>query len=818
MNVFETHQRIIRDYDQYIRSFVNIRDEAIRRQVEEELGRGKLWPEPLLQFNPSYEVAGDVGSLTGPGRLHEDLADIFRGYSLFHHQAKAMELGTAGKDFVVTSGTGSGKSLAYIGTIFHHLLHQPLAPGVTAIIVYPLNALINSQTEELGRYRRNYEKATGRTFPITFGQYTGQEGEDRRAAMRKHPPQILLTNYMMLELLLTRLKERPIRDAIYQNLRFLVFDELHTYRGRQGADVALLIRRIRAQCSQPVTCIGTSATMVSGGSQGEQRETVAKVAGTVFGRAFSSDQVVSERLVPSLSSDGRLPTAAELAEAVRAGIQPSAGEVELCANPLVHWLEQVAALERQGNDYVRRRPQRVGELVEALAAASGCDPTTCAIRLAEVLHWISQVNQRLRESGSRRAILPYKLHQFIAQTGSVYTTLDQDERRFVTLEPGLYKADAEGSQPIFPNVFSRASGHAFLCAVRQGDRLQPREFMDISALDDVEEPDRDHVGYLIVGEDVWDPATDLDLLPDAWFRETRQGRNPIKEYKNRLPRKIWFDRMGNCSDTEALEYWGWWMPQPLLFDPTAGVVFDSKVKEGTKLTKLGSEGRSTSTTILSFLILTQLRDAGYSLQDQKLLSFTDNRQDAALQSGHFNDFIQVVRLRAALYKALQAAPDHTLDFAQVGNAVFQALDLPFTEFSTLDEEPPLESIRKQSEDIFRSFLVYRILGDLRRSWRIVLPNLEQCALLDIGYRDLEELAGHPTYWNSQPVLCDLEVSKRRHFLETVLDFFRLEFAIHSRTWFDMDTMQQNQRWIRETVASPSSSVSSWWGRTWTRRK
>ena len=82
--------------------------------------------------------------------------------------------------------------------------------------------------------------------------------------MREHP-QILLTNYIMLELLLTRVRERSIRDGIYEHLRFLVFDELHTYRGRQGADVALLMRRIRSRCAQPVVCIGTSATMISVG-------------------------------------------------------------------------------------------------------------------------------------------------------------------------------------------------------------------------------------------------------------------------------------------------------------------------------------------------------------------------------------------------------------------------------------------------------------------------------------------------------------------------------------------------------------------------
>ena len=131
-----------------------------------------------------------------------------------------------------------------------------------------MNALINSQTHEFNTYKDNYKKNTRRDFPITFGQYTGQEKEERRQAMREDPPQVLLTNYMMLELLLTRVQERPIRDAIFENLRHLVFDELHTYRGRQGADVSMLIRRIQSQCKQSVCCIGTSATMVSVGSGG----------------------------------------------------------------------------------------------------------------------------------------------------------------------------------------------------------------------------------------------------------------------------------------------------------------------------------------------------------------------------------------------------------------------------------------------------------------------------------------------------------------------------------------------------------------------
>ena len=119
----------------------------------------------------------------------------------------------------------------------------------------PLGTVALLRPTELGAARRGPIFADRSTVP-------GLD-EASRQKMRESPPQILLTNYMMLELLLTRTRERALRDAIYEHLRFLVFDELHTYRGRQGADVAMLIRRIRSRCSHDVLCIGTSATMVS---------------------------------------------------------------------------------------------------------------------------------------------------------------------------------------------------------------------------------------------------------------------------------------------------------------------------------------------------------------------------------------------------------------------------------------------------------------------------------------------------------------------------------------------------------------------------
>ncbi len=796
MNVFQTHSEIISDYATYISSFLKIADPKIREVVEGELKQGKLWPEPLLQFNPSFEMFGGLDDLVKEGTLHSDIRDIFKGYSLYRHQVDAIKLGTTDKDFIVTSGTGSGKSLTYIGTIFHHLLSHPDSRGVTAVVVYPMNALINSQFDEFKRYRKNYEEATGREFPISFGQYTGQEKEDERAKMRETPPQILLTNYMMLELLLTRIRERSIRDGIYQNLRFLVFDELHTYRGRQGADVAMLIRRIRSRCIHPVVCIGTSATMVSVGSLSEQREEVARVGTKLFGKPFVAEQVVNEWLDRSFAFSGTLPSENELAAAIGGGIDLDADAEVLKHHPVAVWLENRVALELREGKLVRGKPRRFTEIVNALAADSGQSPESCREFLERLLQWISAVNQKLQQAEKRYTLLPFKLHQFISQTGSVYTTLDQDENRFITLEPGVYKQDEADKKPIFPNVFSRATGHAFICVSRNKNRLDPREFREISD-EDTEATD----GYLIVGEDVWNPEEDSDLLPESWLRRTRSGLVPDTKKKASFPIKLHFDEWGNCSETTPMKWWGWFMKAPLLFDPTGGVFYDTKTNEGTKLTKLGSEGRSTSTTITAFSILNRLDDAGYQRKDQKLLSFTDNRQDAALQAGHFNDFVQVVRLRAVIRKALEQAPAGYLNYATIGEAVFNALGLSFLDFANMSEESGFAGVRRSFEQCFQDYLVYRAVTDLRRSWRIVLPNLEQCALLAIDYEGLDEIAAD-AIWNEVPILAELNVAERRDFIYTILDFFRLEYAIHSENYLTQSKLKENEKHFREKLRAP----------------
>jgi ATP-dependent helicase YprA (DUF1998 family) len=294
MDVFELRRNLVSSYADYIRSFIQIRDERIDAKVREELDSGLLWPEPLIQLPPCFESGRTIDDLIGEGILHQGCLNVFRikkteldgwgqPFRLHRHQEEAIRVASAGGNYVLTTGTGSGKSLAYIVPIVDRILREGSGRGVVAIVVYPMNALANSQYCELEKFIR-YGFPDGRG-PVRFATYTGQESHEQKQEIVANPPDILLTNYVMLELLLTRPEELNLIQSA-QGLRFLVLDELHTYRGRQGSDVAMLVRRVRDRLeADRLQCVGTSATLASSGTFEEQRVEIARLASNLFGPA-----------------------------------------------------------------------------------------------------------------------------------------------------------------------------------------------------------------------------------------------------------------------------------------------------------------------------------------------------------------------------------------------------------------------------------------------------------------------------------------------------------------------------------------------------
>ncbi len=182
MNIFDLRERLVRDYGEFISGFLKIRDPPAERLRSGRAGTGVLWPEPCISLNPNFESGGKVDDLVNDGRLHTECRRVFRiktegdpagrPLRLHRHQAEAIQAAASGDNYVLTTGTGSGKSLSYIVPIVDRILR--------------LNALANSQAGELGKFL-SYGYPDGRS-PVTFRRYTRPGGRRRAARHRRQPP------------------------------------------------------------------------------------------------------------------------------------------------------------------------------------------------------------------------------------------------------------------------------------------------------------------------------------------------------------------------------------------------------------------------------------------------------------------------------------------------------------------------------------------------------------------------------------------------------------------------------------------------------
>jgi ATP-dependent helicase YprA (DUF1998 family) len=155
-DVFRQRESVVREYRDYVESFVHVLDPRIDGFVRERLAEGELWPEAVLQLNPAYEQGETLGQLAGRGDLLPETARFFGSeLRLYRRQAEALGAARRGANYIVSTGTGSGKSLTYLVPIYEMILREdPGRAGVRALIVYPMNALINSQIDVLDSFRK----------------------------------------------------------------------------------------------------------------------------------------------------------------------------------------------------------------------------------------------------------------------------------------------------------------------------------------------------------------------------------------------------------------------------------------------------------------------------------------------------------------------------------------------------------------------------------------------------------------------------------------------------------------------------------------
>jgi ADP-ribose pyrophosphatase YjhB (NUDIX family) len=794
MDAFGVLRDVLSDYRSFVQGFLNIRDPDILAKVEQEVSNGLMWPEPWLALNPAFQGGGTVQDLVERGWLDAGCRDIFRSRTAddpvgreisFHkHQADAIEIASRGESYVLTTGTGSGKSMAYIVPIVDRVLREGAGQGVRAIVVYPMNALANSQRGEL-------EKFLGAEKPaVSFARYTGQEKRAERDAILASPPDILLTNYVMLELMLTRPRERGSLISSAANLSFLVLDELHTYRGRQGADVAMLIRRLRAAIGSPkLQCVGTSATLAGPGTRAEQRAEVAGLASRLFGTAIPAQNIVGESLRRATAGDADR----EHLQARVTAPSPAA-YAGLRSDDLAIWIESTFGLrEDDEGSLARQSPTRLRDAAGQLATITDRAADDCEQALRDTL----LAGSRARDDEGR-ALFAFKLHQFIGKGDTAYVTLGRPGERYLTTRYQRSAPEGPAGQPLFPLAFCRECGQDYLVVNREkgGERFTPRVLSGGAG-------DTEAMGLLLItGADWPDPSSDalLDLVPEDWIIDGANSRSLDKGRRTRLPQGVRVDSFGTVSDDGVTAAFF----ETLHFCPTCKTTYESTAQsEFSRVASLGTEGRASAVTVLSQAVVRALREAtDLDPEARKFLAFSDNRQDTSLQAGHFNDFVLVGLVRSAVYQAVRGQserhPDEPLTDEDLGRRVVECLKVGLADYSG---NPDVEyAARDRTVRALRESVAYRVWADLRRGWRITMPNLEQTGQLLLSYAGVAQLAADEPKWTGlgEP-LSGADPATRQLVLQTLLDELRRNICIESLYLTEdryEDIKRTSQEWLR----------------------
>lgn len=316
----ETRDSIV----EYLSTTFALADEAARGALEEFLRdpASGVFRGPYLKVRTPYKPVDNTW--TSP------LQWMPRGFRPFQHQADAFgrlsTLDRAAKPTIVTTGTGSGKTESFLVPLLDHARRAAARGerGIKAIILYPMNALVTDQARRLAGYLHDDPALEG----VTAGVYIGGDGKrkvvnkhqlvDHRETLRQSPPDILLTNYKMLDLLLLRQGDNSLWDNATATMQYLVLDEFHTYDGAQGTDVAMLVRRLGArlqvaEVGRPlgrITPVATSATL-GGGTRSEE---LRRFAETIFGSVFDRDSLIVEtalsagEVVPEVDYELEIPS------------------------------------------------------------------------------------------------------------------------------------------------------------------------------------------------------------------------------------------------------------------------------------------------------------------------------------------------------------------------------------------------------------------------------------------------------------------------------------------------------------------------------
>jgi replicative superfamily II helicase len=727
MQPFSAADKVRDAYWRYIETSYPIRNPELKEKFKHLVEQEKLlWQEPYISLSRPFKTGGDFTSLISSGVLDARILRANWGFDrLWQHQVEAAQrlstrLGNP-KNTLVATGTGSGKTQAFLVPIVDDCMRNPKPEGVRAVILYPMNALANDQLNRL----RKYLAGTG----VTFGRYTGdtplndqdaaERGKSRpadspaeerytRKEIHDSPPQILLTNYVMLELLLLRKQDQKIFHGVKP--RFLVLDEVHTYSGILGSEVACLIRRFKEHVSlQPgeLVCVGTSATII--GADGNGMQPLISFANELFGESFETTSVVEETHedvywpqnneigpAPSLAASDLIGIDLENAEVIRRLAQKTL-EINLTAEGLAINEELYLAIQDRPEfaklESLLIRPRPLSAMVEAFAQLderSGID-IDCIRNEVTALLLLGSVackpGTALDEPDIR---FRPKIHQIIRSLTPLNVCLEPDCKALMTdgeteCTSPVHSDDNGNSRSVKALVLGlcRSCGADYrvgyflatdeMLRTRHG-KLQSRDKLKI-----------ENVGSIILKPDEgaseeYEPIylfpgshDELTLDEDGDTTITVEEYAVCPECLHATPTS--FNRF-SCDNADCSRYQGKPLPhfQAFLGGSRCPVCqAQGKGRRPEIITPLRS-GAATSVAVLAQSLFPQL-DGGQNekTNEKRILIFADSRQDTAHQAGYLRDRHQIFTQRQIVYQTLQhneTAGPNPIDLPSLANTVF----------------------------------------------------------------------------------------------------------------------------------------------------
>ena len=715
------------EFLRYLFSAFPLSDPELAEQARRLLERPSSLDIPLVQgpfvsLSEAFAKGEAISTLSSTGILHHVMPGLISYPTMWKHQQQVFEAVKKGNHVLVATGTGSGKTEAFLYPIVDDLLRQRdqgISSGLTAILIYPMNALANDQLDRL----RDMLGGTGITFGLWVGTTPDKEqdvsvdrfagsgreaylaerqkrldeaqSEDRAVRplappeeccseenIRLRKPRFLLTNYRQLEVLTTRLPDVGLfADA---PLKYLVFDEAHTYSGATGAEVACLIRRVRALAGKKpddIICIGTSATFADPTKPNQDNEEITRRFAsrffgvdpnkvTLVGESYVSREWPKQRYQPAAPHGDGMERLGRVLEAITAPVKVQeikAVVEELTGQSFVpgdKWQEALFDNLIQ-NEYVFQstqvllKPKRLEEASWATSQRVAMDRLAQGDKCnGELLSYL--VLGAAAQKGGESLLRP-KVHFFLRGLDEMVVSLGGTDKAtkidlFMSLADAKETHAGRHDDAFFSVLTCKSCGQHFFekhfkeLEFAKGPRNQLRGFEHGNATQDdsgkenavwstapAESGTRLVLADRLLEEADGGPSTRSLRWPRAWF--CRQCGAMHRESANRC-------LADGCGHKEEL--------LPLMaFGPrlsacpscsTPGYTIGGRAIESARKVQ--------ASTVADVHILAQAMINAAPEGHKKLIIFADSRQDAAFQAGWMQDHARRIRLRHMMHSVI----------------------------------------------------------------------------------------------------------------------------------------------------------------------